>query len=74
MNLYDRVSGTPARQITMQDVQQDPVGIGREKGYQIPDNLATNPQAMVMHLLQTGQVNPPMLQKIRPLLQRLGFK
>ena len=74
MSLFDKLNGQPARQITMQDVQQDPIGIGREQGYQIPDNLARNPQAMVQHLIQTGQVSNAMLQKIMPMMQRLGIK
>jgi len=74
MSIFDRLNGQPAQQITMQDVQRDPIGIGRDKGYQIPDNLAGNPQAMVQHLIRTGQVSNPMLQKIMPMMQRLGVK
>ena len=70
MSLFDRVMNH--QQITMQDVQRDPIGIGKGMGYQIPENLARDPQAMVQHLIQTGQVSNPMLQKIMPMIQRLG--
>ena len=73
MSLFDRI-GNQQKQITMQDVQSNPVGIGRERGYDIPDSVGSNPQAIAMHLIQTGQVPIPMLQKIRPILQRLGMK
>ena len=71
MSLFDRVSG---RQLTMQDIQRDPVGIGREKGYNIPDNIGNNPQAIFQHLLQTGQSQSPMLQRLMPMMQRMGIK
>ena len=70
MSMFDKVNGN--RQVTMQDVQRDPVGMGREAGYNVPPNLAGNPQAMVQHLIQSGQVSNPMLQKIMPMIQRLG--
>ena len=68
MSLFDRVNG---QQINMQQLQQDPIGMARQAGYNIPQNLAGNPQAMVQHLIQTGQVSNPMLQKIMPMIQKL---
>ena len=70
MSLFDKVNGN--RKITMQDIQRDPVGIGKDAGYTVPPNLAGNPQAMVQHLIQSGQVSNPMLQKIMPMIQKLG--
>ena len=71
MSLFDRVNG---QQMTMQQLQSDPIGMARQKGFDIPQNLAGNPQAMLQHLIQSGQVSNPMLQKILPLMQRLGLK
>ena len=71
MSLFDRVNG---QQMTMQQLQNDPIGIAKQKGFDIPQHLAGNPQAMVQHLIQSGQVSNPMLQKILPLMQRLGLK
>ena len=34
--------------------------------------LQTNPQAVVMHLIQTGQVSSPMLQRIMPMMQQMN--
>ena len=70
MSLFDKVNG----QMTIQQIQNDPIGIAKQRGYDIPPNLSGNPQAMVQHLIQTGQVTNPMLQKILPLMQRLGLK
>ena len=73
MSLFDRM-GHSSQQMQLQQVKQDPLGMARQAGYQIPENLAGNPQAMVMHLIQSGQVGGPMMQKIAPLMQRLGIK
>ena len=70
MSLFDKLNGNP--QMNMQQLQNDPVGMAKQAGYNIPQNLANNPQAMVQHLIQTGQVSNPMLQKIMPMIQRLG--
>ena len=71
MSLFDRLNGN-GQQDQMQQLQRDPVGMAKQAGYQIPENLAGNPQAMVMHLIQSGQVSNPMLQKIMPMIQRMG--
>ena len=71
MSLFDKVTN---RQPTMQDIQRDPVGMGRKAGYQIPDNIGNNPQAIFQHLMQTGQIGGPMLQRILPMVQKLGLK
>ena len=69
MSIFDRIQGG---QPNVQQIQNDPIGMARQAGYQIPENLAGNPQAMVMHLIQSGQVSNPMLQKIMPMIQRIG--
>ena len=72
MSIFDRLNGQP--QMNMQQLQHDPVGMAKQAGYDIPQNLAGNPQAMVQHLIQSGQISNPMLQKIMPMMQRLGLK
>jgi hypothetical protein len=71
MSIFDRLNGGNM-QSQLQQIQRDPLGMARQAGYQIPENLAGNPQAMVQHLIQTGQVSNPLLQKIMPMMQRLG--
>lgn len=72
MSLFDRLNG--GNQPTIQQIQNDPVGMARQAGYNIPQNLAGNPQAMVQHLIQTGQVGGPALQRIMPMINRLTGK
>lgn len=71
MSLYDRLQGG---QPNLQQLQKDPIGMAKQAGYDIPQNLAGNPQAMFQHLLQTGQIKAPMMQRILPMMQRLGIK
>ena len=55
----------------MRKLQSDPVGIAKQKGFDIPQDIANDPRAMVMHLINSGQVSNPMLQKIMPMIQKL---
>ena len=71
MSLFDKVQGNKP---DLRQIQQDPIGMARQAGYNIPQNLAGNPQAMVQHLIQTGQIGGPMMQKIRPMMQKLMGK
>lgn len=67
MSVFDRL-----RQPNIQQVQSNPIAMARQAGYQIPENLANDPKAMVMHLIQSGQISNPMLQRIMPMIQRMG--
>jgi hypothetical protein len=69
MSIFDRLQGQP--QMTLQQIQNDPIGMGKEAGYNIPHNLAGDPRAMVQHLIQSGQVSNPMLQRIMPMVQKM---
>jgi len=71
MSLFDKVQGNKP---DLRQIQQDPIGMARQAGYNIPQNLAGNPQAMVQHLIQTGQIGGPMMQKIMPMMQKLMGK
>lgn len=72
MSLFDRIQ--QGGQPSLQQIQQDPIGMARQAGYNIPQNLAGNPQAMVQHLIQTGQIGGPMMKQIMPMMQKLTGK
>jgi hypothetical protein len=55
-------------------LQANPAEALRSAGYTIPDNVAGNPQGMVMHLLQSGQIGGPAMQRIQPILQQMGIR
>ena len=72
MSIFDRLNGQP--QMNMQQLRNDPISAAKQAGYQIPDNLANDPRAMFQHLLQTGQIKSPMMQRLMPIMQRMGLK
>ena len=58
----------------MGQLQANPAEALGRVGYNIPPEIAGNPQAMVMHLLQSGQIGGPAMQMIRPMLGRMGIR
>ena len=56
----------------MKQLQSDPIGMARRAGFQVPEEMAGDPKAMVQHLIMTGQVPNPVLQRIMPMLQKMG--
>jgi hypothetical protein len=67
--------GGPAPQMNMMDVmnqlRENPMQMIKNAGYNVPDEIAGNPQAMVMHLINTGQIGGPIMQRIQPMLKGL---
>ena len=64
----------PFNQEQMDQVKNDPIGMAKQKGFNIPDELANDPKSMVQHLIMTGQVSNPMLQRIMPMVQSMMRK
>ena len=58
----------------LQQIKTNPIEMGKEKGYTIPEELAGDPKAMVMHLINSGQVGGPLLQKVRQMMWQMGCK
>lgn len=58
----------------MGQLQANPAEAIRKAGYDVPDEMCNNPQAAVMHMLRTGQIGGPMMQRIAPMLQRMGVR
>lgn len=57
----------------IQQLQSNPVGFLKNAGYNIPDNL-NDPQSIINHLLQSGQVNNQKLQMAQKMAQQLMGK
>ena len=56
MGLYDRMNPVQMNPFQMMSqLQRNPAAILRQRGLQIPDGM-TNPQQIVQHLLQSGQI------------------
>lgn len=59
--------GRPNPMELMGQFRQNPIGILQQVGYQIPDGM-TNPQQIVNHLMQSGQLPNERLQKAQQML------
>ena len=55
----------------LQQIMNDPQGMAQKAGYNIPADMK-DPREMVQHLIMTGQVSSPMLQRIMPMIQKMG--
>ena len=72
MSLFDRLQGGQGAQAPQQILQQlraDPVGTLRQRGLNIPQGM-TNPQQIVSHLMQTGQIANSRLQQAMQMIGR----
>ena len=58
----------------LQQLMNDPQGMAQKAGYNIPPEIANDPKAMVQHLIMTGQVSNPMMQRIMPMIQMMMGK
>ena len=56
----------------LQKLQRNPREFIEKAGANIPEEMMNDPKAMVMHLIQTGQVSSPMLQRIMPMIRQMG--
>ena len=75
MNIFNMfgAQGNKMQQM-MQQLQQDPREMIQQSGLQIPEEKMGNPQEMVMHLISSGQVSGPMMQRIMPMIQQINRK
>ena len=62
------------QQEQIRQIMKDPKGAALKAGYQIPDDVAGDPKQMVMHILNSGQVPNPLMQKVVPMLLQLLVK
>lgn len=55
----------------MTQLRNNPAQMIKQAGYNVPEEIAGNPQATVMHLLQSGQIGGQAMQRIQPMLNML---
>ena len=58
-------------QEALRRLQSNPKEFLQSAGMNVPDELINNPQAIVMHLINTNQVGGPMLQRIMPMINQM---
>ena len=56
----------------LKEIMNDPRAAAEKAGYQIPDEMMGDPKQMVMHLVNSGQISSPILQRIMPMIRQMG--
>ena len=59
-------------QEALRRLQSNPKEFMQRAGVNIPEEMMNDPRAMVMHLLQSGQVSGPMKQMIMPMINNMN--
>lgn len=57
----------------LNQLKQNPLGLLRQAGYNVPDNM-TNPQAIIQHLMNSGQISQAQLNQAQQMAQTFGMK
>ena len=58
----------------LQKLKNNPKEFLQQAGVNVPDDMLNNPQAIVMHLMQTGQVSNPALQRTMQMVRQMGVR
>ena len=61
-------------QEALQRIQSNPADFFKQAGVNVPAEIMNNPQAVVMHLINTNQIGGPMLQRIMPMIRQMAGK
>ena len=67
MSLFDALQANPMQMI--QQLRQNPSAVLKQAGMTIPDGMS-NPQQIVQHLVQSGQVSNAKLQSVMQMMGR----
>ena len=59
-------------QEALRQLQSNPAEFFRKAGMEMPQGIMNDPQAMVMHLINSGKVSNPVLQMIMPMIRQMG--
>lgn len=75
MSIFQQLGQTPQQggnpMQMLSQLRSNPVGMLKQAGYNIPDGM-TNPQQIVNHLLNSGQVNNGRLNMAQQMAQQFG--
>ena len=57
----------------LSQLKQNPLSLLQKAGFNVPMNI-NNPQAIIQHLTQTGQINQSQLNQAQQMAQMFGIK
>ena len=68
--LYQELNQKVNAQDALRELKSNPAQLIKQAGYNVPANIANNPQAAVMHILQSGQVRSPVMNLLSKMMGR----
>ena len=69
--LFSALGGGGNMMQMLSQLRNNPLALLQQAGFNIPANL-TNPQAIIQHLTQTGQINQNQLNQAQQMAQMFG--
>lgn len=54
-------------------LKQNPIGMLRQYGFNVPDNI-NDPNAIIQHLMNSGQINQQQYNRARQMAQQFGIR
>lgn len=72
-SVFNALGGNPMGNMMqmLSQLKQNPLALLQKAGYNIPTNL-NNPQQIIQHLTQTGQINQAQLNQAQQMAQMFG--
>lgn len=67
MSLFENLAQNPMQ--LMNQLRANPAALLRQRGLNVPDGM-NDPQAIINHLLQTGQISNSRLQMAQMMMRR----
>ena len=73
--LFNALGGNPMGNMMQMlgQLKSNPLALLQKAGFNIPGNL-NNPQQIIQHLTQTGQINQQQLNQAQQMAQMFGIK
>lgn len=57
----------------LQQLRSNPIAVLRQRGFNVPDNIS-DPNAIIQHLMNSGQINQSQYNQARQMAQNFGVK
>ena len=67
------VSGGMNPMQMLAQLKSNPLGMLRKYGFNVPDNV-NSPEAIIQHLMNSGQINQQQYNQARQMAQQMGFR
>lgn len=70
---YNALGGRGNPMQMLAQLKSNPLGFLRQYGFNVPDNIS-DPNAIIQHLMNSGQINQSQYNKARQMAQGFGIK